>query len=157
MYVFLTIWKLYVSLWKCNMSRVMMEYIYVIWSIRDNCYDSNRLWVSRNTFPGFEDPLQRQPQEHRPGLLSFLVWMNCHHELEADSCCLLFSNTYTRWLLLIGTQWTVPSTTLSLGLDRYTWQRKICRAALCSKVTKAISRNVWVPMALDLFKRFCGP
>ena len=34
---------------------------------------------------GYEDPLQRQPQEHRPGLLFFLVWMNCkHHELEVD-------------------------------------------------------------------------
>ena len=32
---------------------------------------------------GYEDPLQRQPQEHRPGLLLFLVWMNCQlHELE---------------------------------------------------------------------------
>ena len=27
-----------VSLCKCNMSMFMMEYIYGIWSIRDNCY-----------------------------------------------------------------------------------------------------------------------
>ena len=49
----------------------MMEYIYGICSIKRKL-----LRVSRNTFPGYEDPLQGQPQEHRPGLLFFLVWMN---------------------------------------------------------------------------------
>ena len=62
------------------MSMVMMEYIYGIWSMKRQL-----LRVSRNVFPGYEDPLQRQPQEHRPGLLFFLGWMNCqHHELEVD-------------------------------------------------------------------------
>ena len=28
-----------VSLYKCNMSMVTTEYIYGIWSIRDNCYE----------------------------------------------------------------------------------------------------------------------
>ena len=62
------------------MSMVMVEYIYGIWNIKRQL-----LQVSRNTFPGYEDPLQRQPQEHRPGLLLFLVWMNCQHcKLEVD-------------------------------------------------------------------------
>ena len=57
-----------------------MEYIFGIWSIKDSCNECRN-----NTFPGYEDTLQRQPQEHRPGLLFFLVWMNFqHHELEVD-------------------------------------------------------------------------
>ena len=38
-------------------------------------YKRQLLRVSHNTFPGYEDPLQRQPQEHRPGLLFFLIWI----------------------------------------------------------------------------------
>ena len=61
------------------MSMVMMDYIYGIWSIRDNCYEC-RIIPSLD-----EDPLPRQPQEHRPGLLFFFVLMNYqHHELEVD-------------------------------------------------------------------------
>ena len=60
---------------------VMMEYIF--WNME---YKRQLLRVSRNTFPGYEDPLQRQPQEHRPGLPFFLAWMNCqHHELVVYS------------------------------------------------------------------------
>ena len=48
-------------------------------------YERQLLRVSHNTFPKYEDPLQKQPQEHRSGLLFFLVWMNCqHHELDVD-------------------------------------------------------------------------
>ena len=62
----------------------MMDYISgrYFWNME---YKRQLLRVSHNTFPGYEDPLQRQPQEHRPGLLFVLVWMNCkHHELEVD-------------------------------------------------------------------------
>ena len=53
------------------MSMVMVKYIYGISNIRDNCYELNMR--------------QRQPQEHQPDLLLFLVWMNCqHHKLESS-------------------------------------------------------------------------
>ena len=55
-------------------------------------YKRQLLRVSHNTFPGYEDPLQRQPQEHRPGLLFFSVWMNCqHHELKWTTVYMLFT------------------------------------------------------------------
>ena len=48
-------------------------------------YKRQLLRVSFNMFPGYEGPLQRQPQGHQPGLLFFLAWMNCqYHELEVD-------------------------------------------------------------------------
>ena len=47
--------------------------------------------VSRNTFPGYEDPLQRQPQERRPGLLSFLVCMNNYQYSEHEENYILFA------------------------------------------------------------------
>ena len=53
------------------MSMVMMEYIYGISNIKDNYYELDM----RILYKG--------PQEHQPGLLLLLVWMNCqHHELE---------------------------------------------------------------------------
>ena len=59
-------------------------------------YQRQLLRVSHNMFSGYEDPLQRQSQEHRPGLLLFLVWMNCqHHELEVDYMLFtLFTHMY---------------------------------------------------------------
>ena len=48
-------------------------------------YKRQLLRVSHNTFPGYEDPLQRQPQEHRPGLLfSILFCLDEQDELPAS-------------------------------------------------------------------------
>ena len=107
---------------------ISLEYA---WSIKDSCYECR---------PGYEDRLQRQSQEPRPGFTILLVWMNCqHHEFEVHYSVLLFTlfthiitywAQHTRWLLIIETQWTVPSTTLSLRLGQHTH---------------------------NLFKSFCGP
>ena len=103
LYLLLSDYSQIVSLCKCKMSMATMEYIYGIWSIRDNCYECrvirsldmsilckgccccfliNPLKAGKNSL---FVKIQRQPQEHQPGLLFSLVWMNCqYHELEMD-------------------------------------------------------------------------
>ena len=68
-------------------------------------YKRQLLQVSHNTFLGYEDPLQRQPQEHRPGLLFFMVWMNnCqHHELEMDYSVHVVYSLHTHTYMLSST------------------------------------------------------
>ena len=52
----------------------MMKYVY------REYYSPHLLQVPCDTFPGYEDPLQRQPQENQTSLifLMILVWMNCN-------------------------------------------------------------------------------
>ena len=46
----------------------MMEYVYLEYQSR------HLLQVSSNTFPEYEDPLQRQPPENQPAWFDILVW-----------------------------------------------------------------------------------
>ena len=69
----------YVSL---TIRKLTVESVTCLWSY-GGIYLWNIEYKRQLLRAGYDDPLQRQPQEHRPGLLLFLVWINCqHYELE---------------------------------------------------------------------------
>ena len=69
-----------------------------------------------DNFPGYEDSLQRQAQELRTGLLSFLVWITSI-KLEVGYICLRSSYIYN---YMLNSIYKVSiSITLSLGLDQH--------------------------------------
>ena len=128
-----TIWKLYVSLWKRNMSMVMMEYISGIWSIIDNCYEC-RVILSMDI------RILYKGSHKNIGLIYYTFWFGWSANIMSLkwTCCLLSSHTYSYNLNSIyqvtRINWDTMDYTLhytvSLGLDRHTY---------------------------NLIKRFCGP
>ena len=108
--------------WKCNMSMVMVEYIYGISNIRDSCYELDMRILYKDSHKNIDLVYYCFCRlDELPASWAWISGQDLHVVYCLHTRTITCWAQYTRWLLLIETQWTVCSTTLSLGLDQHTY------------------------------------